>query len=72
MSNSIRQGGNKMKKVNALMRRVLSFCMVAMLAVGMLVVPSEKSISRDICKSEHSGRQECGSSGNGLCTEQTG
>lgn len=31
-----------MKKVNALMRRVLSFCMVAMLAVGMLVVPSEK------------------------------
>lgn len=31
-----------MKKANALMRRVLSFCMVAMLAVGMLVVPSEK------------------------------
>lgn len=31
-----------MKKVNALMRRVLSFCMAAMLAVGMLVVPSEK------------------------------
>ena len=31
-----------MKKANALMRRVLSFCMVVMLAAGMLVIPSEK------------------------------
>lgn len=42
MSKQKGRGGDKMKKVNALMRRVLSFCMVAMLAVGMLVVPSEK------------------------------
>ena len=31
-----------MKKANALMRRVLSFCMVVMLVAGMLVIPSEK------------------------------
>ena len=31
-----------MKKANTLMKRVLSFCMAAMLALGMLVVPTEK------------------------------
>lgn len=31
-----------MKKANALMRRVLSFCMAVMLVAGMLVIPSEK------------------------------